>query len=333
MWQAAGELEGAFAVSSVVGTGEGVLYATGIVNVDAETNEGAVFRSTDGGQTWQRMGDLEAWSLASLLLSSDGYLVAGGMVLDEGNASGVIYLSEDGGDSWTLVHSFPDGIVTDLMETAAGSLYAATGWNGRLFRSNDGKDGWVEVADFGPGVHIHSIVETSNGRLLTAQEGPAGGGIMVSGNAGQTWTPASGLDGVTAVYDLLKVDTRLFAGTGHSGKGRVFSADLDGLAWTSMGPLPDQGATAVRSLVEGPEGEIFAGTIWTLGPSSTRVYVSPAGGGSWEPAGGSMDLATTVNALMESNGVLYAATGHTYGNVYLYRAETFEAYLPMVLKE
>ncbi len=334
VWLATGELERAMAVSSLLVTDDGVLYASAATNVDEATNEGVVFRSFDGGESWERTGDLEnCWSVASLLLSSDGNLIAGGLSLTEGTAEGVIYLSEDGGDTWQIVLSFPDGVVSDLVETDWGGLYAATGWNGLLFESDNGGYDWYEVAQLGADIHIHSILETSGGSLFVALEGPDGGGIQRSEDGGEHWTPAGGLDGVSAVYDLLEGTDLLYAGTRGEEMGWVYQSDLAGLVWTRTAQLLDGDVRAVHGLLEGPQGEILAGTERALGSSVADVFITRNEGTSWEPFCGSVDLANSVYALIEAAGVFYAATGHVYGNVYECTAETQQLeriYLPLV---
>ena len=140
---------------------------------------------------------------------------------------------------------------------------------------------------------------------------------------------------MSAVYDLLESADQLYAGVRGEDMGWVYQSDLDGLSWAETAALPDSEVEAVRCLLEGPEGEILAGTERTLGPSATQVFVTRTEGTFWEPVGRGIDLANSVYDLFESSGIFYAATGHVYGNVYK-TSEPWQApervYLPLVFK-
>jgi hypothetical protein len=161
---------------------------------------------------------------------------------------------------------------------------------------------------------------------------------MRSENGGEDWVSAEGLDSVVAVYDLLEGTDKLYAGVKGEDMGWVYESDLDGLSWTQTGELPDGDIKAVHCLLEGPEGEILAGTEMTLGPSFTKVFVTQTQGAHWEQFGGAIDLANTVYALAKTSDMIYATTGHIYGHVYkcaLEEAEQpghYRIYLPLISK-
>jgi photosystem II stability/assembly factor-like uncharacterized protein len=301
-------------------------------------NDGAVYRSEDGGETWERMGGLEgSWSLYSLAQAPDGALLAGGTWLVGDLTQGAIYRSEDGGGTWAPVLLFPEGTVWDLAVTDEGDMYAATGWQGLVFLSVDNGSEWEMDAEFGEGVEVYAFLAASNGFLYAGLAQPEGvGQIQRSENGGESWAPVEGLEGTSAVYDLLELEGQLYAGVRAEDGARVYTSDLDGWSWAPLAAFPDEGVQAVHSLLALPEGGLLAGAETELGPSSTGVYITGDQGAHWEAFGGAIDLATTVNDLAWAEDRVFAATGHVYGNVYVRGLGVFpewRAYLPLVLRE
>lgn len=107
-------------------------------------NSGGVFKSTDGGITWARKsgdelpGPGRTFSLAVHPDNPD-IVLAG--------AFGVLYYSDDGGDTWEVPASRPPGTIEALYMDAERPLlaYAATN-NGGLYRSVDGGLSWTIAA-------------------------------------------------------------------------------------------------------------------------------------------------------------------------------------------
>jgi photosystem II stability/assembly factor-like uncharacterized protein len=324
-WLKTGELHKASSVSSLFVTERKIIYASAVASIDENRNEGLVFRSTDEGATWERIGRLDGcWSLSRVLQLSDGSLLAGGMMLSDNQAEGVIYKSNNEGNSWNPVLTFPNGAVYDLKETSNGHLYATTGWNGTLFKSEDKGNQWSRIMEFGRNINIHSIAQTSRGDLFLTVEAPDGGQIMKSKRE-RTWTPVKGLHDTSAVYNLIEGTNRLYAGASAKDGGWVYQSDLNGTYWAKTWELPDTHVKAVRSLLKGPRGEIFAGTETTLGSSYSKVFVSETQGGNWRQFRGPLDLATTIYTLAKTSDTIYAGSGHIYGNVYKCALDTVKA--------
>lgn len=322
-WVETGELERTFQVSSLLATSETKLYAAAVTSIDETRNEGAVFRSDNGGETWERMGGLEGcWSVSCLVQISENVLLAGGLAMFEDHPHGIIYLTENGAENWMPVLEFPDGVVTDIAKTFEGHLFAATAWNGLIFKSeNDGFE-WFPVAEFGENVHIYSVIQASNGMLYSGVELPDNNGqIMRSENGGETWSSSEGLNAVLAVYDVIEAHGKLYAGVRGEDMGWIYQCSLEGPpGWFRTTELPDLDIKAVHCLMEGSAGGVqsylFAGTEMIQGPSFTKVYVRPAEAEHWEEFGGTIDLANSVYALTQTSNTVYAGTGFVYGNVY-----------------
>jgi photosystem II stability/assembly factor-like uncharacterized protein len=105
-----------------------------------------VFRSQDGGGSWDDLGHGQGHVVLALALSpsysSDGVLFAGTM--NEG-----IFKSMDRGETWTAVNTGLGDLVIEAIGISPGyetdqTVFAATK-SGGLFRSTDGGDSWQYV--------------------------------------------------------------------------------------------------------------------------------------------------------------------------------------------
>ncbi|MEP7011304.1 MAG: hypothetical protein ABJC13_13360, partial [Acidobacteriota bacterium] len=110
--------------------------------------DGGIFRSVDGGSTW------DSWALADLALRAIARNPAAPAVWYAATKAptgldGTIYRSTDGGLTWLPTPS-TGGPVTDTPNSPdrlffrAGALYAR--WNGALYRSTDGAATWTLAA-------------------------------------------------------------------------------------------------------------------------------------------------------------------------------------------
>ena len=140
-----------------------LVYAAVVGNVFAPTPTRGVFRSQDGGKTWQKVLFVNNETGASDLVmdSADPRVLYAGTwtvdrkpwTLDSGSREGGIYKSTDGGDSWTrLEGGLPSGIVgrtaVAVSRGRPGRVWAliqAEADEGGLFRSEDGGRTWQRV--------------------------------------------------------------------------------------------------------------------------------------------------------------------------------------------
>jgi hypothetical protein len=232
---------------------------------------------------------------------------------------GVIYRTEDAGDSWELVHEFPGGIVYDLTETPRGDLLAATGWNGLVFRSTDGGRTWVQASPLAQDITMTCIIAIRD-QVFIGTDAQRGGGVFVAPD--QTilnWSQTQGWAGeFLTVHDLVSTDGSLFAAVTGKGQAGVYRSDAAGMVWLPSGVLPDSGIAGARSLAVEPTGGILAGTEMIPGVSSAFVCRSEDGE-SWEVLGGPLELANRVYALqIEGERRISAATGYVYGKIFRY---------------
>jgi photosystem II stability/assembly factor-like uncharacterized protein len=198
-----------------VGTGENGLredltYGTGI------------YRSTDGGETWEHKGLNDSQQIGAIRVSPTdpdvAYVAAIGHAFGHNRTRGV-YRTTDGGTTWKqllFVDDSTGAIDIDIDPTNSRILYAAMwhmrrfpwgmqsgGGNSGLYKSIDGGDTWTDISANEGLPHtalgrIGVAVSPANPRRVYAtveapdSAGVPRGGIFRSDDAGKTWTRTSG---------------------------------------------------------------------------------------------------------------------------------------------
>jgi hypothetical protein len=142
-----------------------------------------LFRSTDGGVTWQDIGgNLPAGSgfcTTSLILDNMTFLIGcGGWY---GGAPG-IHRSIDGGESFEPVSEV--GVAGQPLRTADGTIYWAGHQAGGLYRSTDQGQTFIAVAAANEARSVEPI-ELPDGRIVTVGDTT----LVVSADQGETWQP------------------------------------------------------------------------------------------------------------------------------------------------
>jgi photosystem II stability/assembly factor-like uncharacterized protein len=176
-----------------------ILYAgTGTFN----SGEGKVFKSTDGGETWQlKLSETGLDAVLALLVDTDNpsYIYAG--VDNSGNItseSAGLRKSTDGGETWVRrrVYPFSWDKVVSLAMTAAGSspaaVYAISVPAGSdLYRSTNSGENWTSTNT--PKLPINPpwalAVDPDNANVLyVATRDAQGGHISRSTDGASTWS-------------------------------------------------------------------------------------------------------------------------------------------------
>ena len=171
------------------------------------------YRSTDGGDTWERLGfaptDQPVWSIA--FDPNDARV----MYLGVGPA--MLYRSDDGGDNWTLVSGaaieerlqmgFPTRMISIAIDpTDAGSIFAGVEVGG-VMHSADGGETWtdcspdlIRLADENPRLRNRLLSDTEREGMLDthalAMSSAAPGraflanrmGLFSSPDGGESWS-------------------------------------------------------------------------------------------------------------------------------------------------
>jgi photosystem II stability/assembly factor-like uncharacterized protein len=171
-----------------------------------------VYKSTDAGKTWKRMGLENSEHIQNIVVdprnSSVVYVTAIGPLWAAGGDRG-LYKTTDGGNTWKAVLTIgPDTGVTDMVmdPKKPDVIYAAAyqrrrhvgqlvggGPESGLYKSIDGGIKWTKLTKGLPTVEMGRIGLAVNWKnsntvyaLVTAQKGQ--GGFFRSDDAGATWT-------------------------------------------------------------------------------------------------------------------------------------------------
>lgn len=212
--------------------------------VFAGTFGGGVFRSMDGGRTWAAVNnglpDLEVVALAS---GADGVIYAG-------TSAGGVLRSDNRGRSWTYV-GLGRMFISSIAVTSGGEIIAAVAGEGLYLHSGTGF--WTNVHPSHPGKDIWDITVSSSGQLFVASNG---GGVLTSNDDGRSWTAINtGLTDLNTGAITVSPLNVLLVGTA---KG-VFRSVDNGRTWNHL--PASRVEEAIRCLISGPDGSIFAGTL------------------------------------------------------------------------
>ena len=255
-----------------------------------------VYKSTDGGKSWQHKGLKESEHIANVLVDpTDGdvvWVAAYGPLWSNGGERGV-YKSTDGGDNWERVKHVSDytGCNDLRMDPRDPNvLYAAFhqrqrkvftylggGPESGLFKTTDGGATWTQLTNGLPGGDLGRIgidVSPVNPDVVYAVvEAPDGkGGIYRSDNGGASWEKRSGTFTSGNYYQELTCDPR--------NVDRIFITD-------TYYQVSDDGGATVRNLGE-LNKHIDNHAIW-INPDNTDHLLVGCDGGIYE----SWDFAAT----------------------------------------
>ncbi len=140
------------------------VYVCALGHLWAPGGDRGVFRTTDGGETWENVLNIDdATSCADLAMTPDAGVLYAGMwqvrrypdFFESGGETSGLYRSTDGGDTWeALTEGLPETDLGRIAVTVAASdpniVYATVeSENTALYRSEDGGDSWVAKDDSG----------------------------------------------------------------------------------------------------------------------------------------------------------------------------------------
>lgn len=229
----------------------GEAWAIAVAPDDADllftgTITSGLFRSIDGGITWERLANYPADRAQGILMQASVQRGAGrgtspARILVGGDSFARIYRSTDNGDSWTpSTTTLPFGVINEIAENPANRdiLYAAHGFSG-IYKSVDGGDTWIAMNTGLGSTFCTSVVVdplATNTLLATCS------GLHRSIDAGTNWTSVTATGLPASSLNLVRnspIDSDTFFVTNTNG---VYRTTDGGMTWTNTaagGLLPD----------------------------------------------------------------------------------------------
>ncbi len=199
---------------------------------------GGIFKSVDGGDTWQAMGLVETQVIARIVVHPVNpdvvYVAALGHIWGSNPERG-LYRTKDGGQTWELVKFVsdragfvdlvmhprdPDVLFAAAWERERGPYYLQSGGPGSgLWKTTDGGDTWTEVVGdgfpTGEKGRIGLAIAPSSPRTMYAMvearaegedEGFGANGLYRSTDGGGTWEQMNSVNTRPFYYSQVRVD-------------------------------------------------------------------------------------------------------------------------------
>jgi photosystem II stability/assembly factor-like uncharacterized protein len=262
-------------------TGPDSVRATAIVfdptndlKINLATWGQGVYRSVDGGATWQTFSEgLDNPYLNDLIIDPLNPIKMFAATYGSG-----VYRSFDGGHSWEQAASGMTGPSVNCLALDPhnpGTIFAGT-LNG-IYRTLDGGDSWELVHS--PGAPVQALA-VDLGDPLIVYAATEGDRVHKSTDGGLTWGKASIRLAGAYVFSLAldpDQDGVVYGGTYNHG---VFRSQSGGFAWQPVNQgLPTGDYVLALALNPLESGTVYAGTF------HNGVYKSLDQGGQWQKVG------------------------------------------------
>jgi photosystem II stability/assembly factor-like uncharacterized protein len=265
----------------------------------AAQRNSSLYRSTDLGKTWERVGGLPPLAKVAVLGVNGTVLFAGMGFLGLPLGEGPVYRSTDFGKSWA---STSNGLSSgDFMDFASlgSNIFFAT--SNQVYRSANNGESWQSASGGLPAATPVTALAAGGTNLYV---GTFGKGVYVSPNNGQSWAALNAnLPKDAAIRGLLADGSNLFviSPTEYDTLCPTGGIFIDGRCFGAL--LPGS--------ISRFDFDLFFGT---LGPG--KIYFSPNQGQSWAPILSGLKE-TPITAIGAGGGIVFA--GSIGGGVFLRR--------------
>jgi hypothetical protein len=256
----------------------------------AAVSSGGLFKSQDGGMSWQPLiPGLQQVAALSLAIDASGQTVYAGFELSDPAPAGEIWQSADGGTTWRLAYQTTEQIETLAVDPGvAGRVYAGTDISGLVVSADAGAH-WqvanaglagVQVADLAPDPHVPGVLYAAFAALDSL-------GLEKSIDGGATWTAIgqglAGASGGAPTVRRIVADPRTAGVLYAAVDGSVFRSGDYGQSWQqpSLGPRL---AAVFDVLVDPFHANVVYAVGDGLGSQFASAFASSAdAGNSWSP--------------------------------------------------
>ena len=255
---------------------------------------GGLFKSTDGGERWQRLtrvyfgppGSITAVAVAPDYADS-GHVLAGG-------GWGGLYLSRDEGTNWTANYSVTAQSAVAYSPDFAADGVAFAGGFGGLYKTEDSGDSWTQVLTRPVSALVVSPQFGADGTLLAG-----GDGLQISTDGGAHWisTTVAADDpyvSALAVSPAFAGDRTIFAGT----RGGLYRSGDGGTSWEPVAAFTGLPVLSLAISPGWPDHPVL------LAGTDLGVYRTTDGGGTWARGQGLATLSTWPIALSAAEDLL-----------------------------
>ena len=220
-----------------------------------------VFKSTDGGETWQDISEGLPDNLRAEGVQRDGFFANdNGLYLRAGNE---LYHSTPTSEGPFWKEEMFPGRQGSIAPSKTG-IFAYNYYDGQFLQKVNGKSMWWPVYTNFPEKAIRTVFETAGGTLFIGSDN----GLFKSTNGGKTWKQVH-----AGVMKLVEANGVLVA---PSREG-IIRSDDDGETWEEV--LSEGGVGIAVERIEGG----FAAIVYNTELGARTVSASYDGGKTWQP--------------------------------------------------
>ena len=200
-----------------------------------------IFRSTDGGQTWNDLGEIMNVSAYS---GSLAFAVTSSLNIAATDGAGNMFHSNDAGLNWVQVFTAPGGVLPSYLSSAIPFFAdAQTGYFGYgpgfIIKTTDAGASWFQVSS-GSGNSINDMDRFANGDIIAVGEN---GTILRKANGSSRWSIQTSVTQtnfkaiqIIGTSDAVAVDDA----------GKIFTSTDGGINWTGASSSPQDLLTCRR---------------------------------------------------------------------------------------